>query len=222
VQKVFAGTEKEFLQQESPEMPPSNPMAMMSGLGSQPVMMLSTIGLGYLVNTLFSGFALVRLPFPLTPRFRVMTHRDLDLSWLDSSYVSSMTWYMLTMYGSRPLMTLVLSLFQQEATEDVSTQQGVHSLVQPGGPGGGGGAPMGPQFNPKQAFGGEMEQLKFTHCPPSATLAAERALAGPKGLAELRIDALRASVRDAVHRADREREASIQSLVAHSHAQARS
>lgn len=48
-------------------------MSMLDGLKSQAVFMLSNVGLGMLINALFAGFVLVKLPFGLANRFKDLT-----------------------------------------------------------------------------------------------------------------------------------------------------
>ena len=50
----------------------------------------------------------MKVPFPLTQGFRSMLQRGVELSTLDVSYVSSLSWYFLVMFGIRGLMVLLL------------------------------------------------------------------------------------------------------------------
>lgn len=62
------------------------------------------------IQHFFSGFILLKVPFPLTAGFKSMFQRGLaaELPDLDSSYVSSVSWYFLVMYGLRSFFRLVL------------------------------------------------------------------------------------------------------------------
>ena len=93
------------------------------------------------ISYFFSGFVLVKVPFGLTNRFKVMLQRGVDLSTLDVSYVSSLSWYFLLMYGLRSVFKLVLG--QDSVAEEEKRMLNMQMGMM------GGGAPMGgPQ--PKQ------------------------------------------------------------------------
>lgn len=93
---------------------PKNPFegggidGMMEGMKKQMVMMIpQTIIMGW-INFFFSGFVLLKLPFPLTLRFKVMLQRDIQTPDLDVTWVSSLSWYFLTLFGLNAVYMLVL------------------------------------------------------------------------------------------------------------------
>lgn len=108
-------------QQPQPNELPDSPFneAMMDGLMEQAkkslVMMVpQTVIMGW-INFFFTGFVLstwrtdaVRLPFPLTQRFKLMLQRDVDTADLSVSWVSSLSWYFLNLYGLDAIYRLVL------------------------------------------------------------------------------------------------------------------
>ena len=61
------------------------------------------------IQHFFSGFILLKVPFPLTAGFKNMFQRGLaDLPDLEPSYVSSVSWYFLVMYGLRGFFRLAI------------------------------------------------------------------------------------------------------------------
>jgi len=88
--------------------PMTNPMAMMDGMKGNISFMVPNMIMMTFISYFFSGFVLVKVPFDLTNRFKVMLQRGVDLSTLHVSYVSSLSWYFLLMYGLRSVFRLVL------------------------------------------------------------------------------------------------------------------
>ena len=83
-----------------------NPNKMNSMMGGQVATLLPTILLGTWVSYFFSGFVVARLPFPLTDTFKSMLQSGLTLGGLDASYVSSLSWYLLSIFGLRTISNL--------------------------------------------------------------------------------------------------------------------
>lgn len=51
------------------------------------------VGAMQLVSYFFPGFVATRLPFSLTERFRVLTQQGIGVPLLDTSFVSTSSWY---------------------------------------------------------------------------------------------------------------------------------
>lgn len=94
------------------DVPPPNPMSdpsqmqnMMMGSMSN---MVSMMVVGAIINQVFSGFVTIRVPFPLTIRFKPMLQRGIQLSTLSSSWVSSASFYFICLFGLRGVFSLIL------------------------------------------------------------------------------------------------------------------
>lgn len=91
--------------------------------------------------------------FPTRSDIEMMFQRGLDLSTLDTSYVSSVSWYFLVMFGLRAFFRLAIGELNQETQESMITQHsfGVTNVA------------PNPQnkFNPEQALKTEADNLQF-------------------------------------------------------------
>ncbi|KAJ6134539.1 ER membrane protein complex subunit 3 [Penicillium sp. IBT 18751x] len=95
--------------------PPANPMtdpqgmeAMMGMLKGNMMMMIPQTLIMSWINAFFSGFVILKLPFPLTIRFKSMLQsgvmtRDLNVQW-----VSSLSWYFLNLMGLQSVFGFIL------------------------------------------------------------------------------------------------------------------
>lgn len=70
--------------------------------------------MGVVVSFFFSGFVMGRVPFSLSPRFRPMVQRGVDLASLDVAYFTSLSYYIMLLFASRG----PFSLFFREDTVD--------------------------------------------------------------------------------------------------------
>jgi ER membrane protein complex subunit 3 len=63
------------------------------------------------ISYFFSGFIIIKLPFPLTNSFKAMLQQGIAIDNLDPSYVSSLSWYFINLFGTRGILSLVLDQF---------------------------------------------------------------------------------------------------------------
>lgn len=106
---------------------PSNPQSAMSALmnpdllSNQAVSIATSVIpqmlLGQWASSSFAGLVVCRLPFTLTPRFRTMLQSGIEFAGrnLDVSYVSSLSWFVLNIFGVSEL----LILFSQSQEESI-------------------------------------------------------------------------------------------------------
>jgi len=102
---------------------PMDPMAMMDGMKQNLLMIVPNMLLMGWVSYFFAGFVLVKLPFPLSDRFKGMLQRGIAIRNLDASYVSSLSWYFLNMFGLRGVYALLLGTDANTGGEDQFVQQ---------------------------------------------------------------------------------------------------
>jgi len=140
----------------------SNMMSMMQGNTAN---YISNIGFMFWVNSFFSGFLLVRLPFMLSETLRPLVQRDVMLQPFDTSYISSLSWYFISFFGLGGLNRIVLGSSAEDIDMKMMREQmgGMNPMM-----GGGDGmmAPppmpgMGGQYNPNPMFNDEKNELKM-------------------------------------------------------------
>ena len=65
--------------------------------------------MGTIVTFFFSGFVLGKVPFGLSPRFRPMLQRGVDLAALDVSYFTGLSYYILLLFSSQGPFSLAFA-----------------------------------------------------------------------------------------------------------------
>lgn len=108
--------------------PPANPMsdpAAMDGMmgmmkGQMAMIIPQTLIMGW-INAFFSGFVVLRMPFPLTPRFKQMLQsgvatRDLDVRW-----VSSISLYFICLFGLQSVFIYLLGSDNGKLSDEISS-----------------------------------------------------------------------------------------------------
>jgi len=140
-----------------------NPMAMMDGMKGQFLFMIQNMVMMQGIGYFFQGYVLVKVPIPLTMGFKMMFQRGLDLSTLETSYVSSVSWYFLVMFGLRAFFRLVIegdssSSSKQETSESFAIQADNGTTAKRPASG----APGAPKFDAAKAIKAELENLELT------------------------------------------------------------
>ncbi|KAF2831652.1 transmembrane protein [Ophiobolus disseminans] len=132
--------------------PMSDPAAMegMMGMmkGNMAMMVPQSLIMGW-INAFFSGFVIMKLPFPLTPQFKSMLQSGVGTRDLDVRWVSSLSWYFLTLFGLQPVYNFILG--SNNAANQVTQQMAMSN------PGAG---MMGPEQDPDKLFLNEAENLE--------------------------------------------------------------
>ena len=145
-----------------------NPMDAMKG---QMVMMGTQMGLGYFTETFTSGFVALRMPFALTERYKTMTQAGIGVAALDTTYVSSTSWYMMTMFG----LPQVLRLFQRVGGAGAGGLDEARMMQMQMGMVGAQAGAAGP-FNAAAAYAAEKDNVLLAEWAPAPLLQAERLL----------------------------------------------
>jgi ER membrane protein complex subunit 3 len=138
-----------------PANPMSDPAAMegMMGMmkGNMAQMIPQTLIMSW-INAFFAGFVILRLPFPLTIRFKSMLQSGVNTRDLDVRWVSSLSWYFLCLFG---LQGVFMFLLGDNAASAMAQQM---AGMQPMG--GAGANPFGPGQDPGKMFKAEAENLE--------------------------------------------------------------
>lgn len=93
---------------------------MMDNMKGMMVMMATTIPAMAWINSFFAGFVLAKVPFSMTQQFRSLTQSGIDMANLDVSYVSSVSFYFLIVFGLNQLQSLLL--------DDEGDEEGMKAL----------------------------------------------------------------------------------------------
>ncbi|KAK9448976.1 integral membrane protein DUF106-domain-containing protein [Limtongia smithiae] len=111
---IFLKDQEAFQKRDEPK-PPANPLTepggmdqMMDMVKGQMVMIIPQTVLMSWVNFFFSGFILMKLPFPLTIRFKSILQSGVATKDLDVRWVSSISWYFLNLFGLRSVYDILL------------------------------------------------------------------------------------------------------------------
>ena len=91
----------------------------------------------------------MKLPFPLTPQFKQMLQAGVGTRDLDVRWVSSLSWYFLTLFGLQPVYNFILG--SKNAANQMAQQMQQGQM---------GANPMGGAEDPEKIFLAEGENLE--------------------------------------------------------------
>lgn len=164
------GPESRGQGQANPMSDPAAMEGMMSMMKGNMMMMIPQTLIMSWINAFFAGFVILRLPFPLTIRFKSMLQsgvmtRDLDVRW-----VSSLSWYFLCLFGLQGVFYFLLGA-ENQAAQVQQMQMGMPAGGAPGAAGGVPGVPglaattnlpnpFPPAQDPDKLFLAEVENLE--------------------------------------------------------------
>ncbi|KDQ20633.1 hypothetical protein BOTBODRAFT_26639 [Botryobasidium botryosum FD-172 SS1] len=132
---------------------PSAMEGMMDGMKKQMVMMVPQMVIIGWLNFFFSGFVLIKLPFPLTLGFKSMLQRGIETPDMDARWVSSLSWYFLNLFGLNGLFKLILG---NDNAADSSRDMASSPMAMPTGP-----MVMGPGQDFNKTLLGEKDSLEL-------------------------------------------------------------
>ena len=102
--------------------PMANPAGAMEGMMGNASFMIQNMIMMQGIQHFFSGFVLLKVPFSLSRGFKPMFQRGIDLPSLNVSYVSSVSWYFLVMFGLRGLFRLIIGDPSRDSVDSTALQ----------------------------------------------------------------------------------------------------
>ncbi|GIL50129.1 hypothetical protein Vafri_6437 [Volvox africanus] len=120
----FAGEKGVFSQKAVTRSPQeamaTDPSVMVDMMKKNLTGMVPQLAMGMVVNFFFQGFVIGKVPFPLSPRFKPMLQRGIDLVSLDVSYFTSLSYYILLLFGLRGAFSLV---FREDVIDETEVMR---------------------------------------------------------------------------------------------------
>ncbi|RCI09676.1 hypothetical protein L249_3830 [Ophiocordyceps polyrhachis-furcata BCC 54312] len=136
--------------------PPANPLSdpsqmdgMMSMMKNNMAMIIPNTLIMSWINAFFSGYVIMKLPFPITLKFKSMLQAGVQTKDMDPRWMSSISWYFLCIFGLQ--FVYVFLLGSDNAASQMAQQMAAQQM--PIGPMG------GPGQDPDKQFKMEAENL---------------------------------------------------------------
>ncbi|CAK7202717.1 hypothetical protein SEUCBS139899_005444 [Sporothrix eucalyptigena] len=123
---------------QAPPNPMTDPNAMdgMMGMmkGNMAMIIPNTLIMSW-INAFFSGYVIMKLPFPLTIKFKSMLQAGVATRDMDARWMSSISWYFLCIFGLQSVFNFLLG--NENAASQMAQQMGQMGPAMPqmGGPG---------------------------------------------------------------------------------------
>ncbi|KAF4965229.1 hypothetical protein FSARC_6948 [Fusarium sarcochroum] len=157
--------------------PPANPLSdpgamdgMMGMMKNNMAMIIPNTLIMSWINAFFSGYVIMKLPFPITIKFKSMLQAGVQTREMDPRWMSSISWYFLCIFGLQ--FVYVFLLGSDNAASQVAQQMQAQQMPNPmmGGPG----------QDPHKQFVAEAENLNVVEHYSVLDNVEERLLAGIK------------------------------------------
>ncbi|RYP25156.1 hypothetical protein DL765_000037 [Monosporascus sp. GIB2] len=136
--------------------PPPNPMTdpgamdgMMGMMKNNMAMMIPNTLIMSWINAFFSGFVIIKLPFPITVKFKSMLQAGVATREMDPRWMSSISWYFLCYFGLQSVFNFLLG--SDNAASQMAQQMAGMGPQAP--------QMMGPGVDPDKQFKAEAENL---------------------------------------------------------------
>lgn len=148
--EFFVAKEKGVFHQKTVSKPSlesmtSDPTMMVDGMKRSLTSVIPQLVMGAWVNFFFSGFVMGRVPLSLSPRFKPMLQRGVDLQSLDVSYFTSLSYYIMLLLALRGPFSLV---FREDTLDDAEMMRRQMNPM------------AGPAFDAANAFNAELKALE--------------------------------------------------------------
>ncbi|OIW35456.1 transmembrane protein [Coniochaeta ligniaria NRRL 30616] len=138
---------------QAPPNPLSDPSAMDGMMGmmkNQMAMIIPNTLIMSWINAFFSGYVIMKLPFPLTIKFKSMLQAGVATRDMDPRWMSSISWYFLCIFGLQSVFNFILG--SDNAASQMAAQ--MNQMGAQGTP-----QMFGPGVDPDKQFQAEAENL---------------------------------------------------------------
>lgn len=140
---------------------PQGSEMLMGGMRAQVMQYVPQTLVMQWVSAFFGGYVVMKLPFPLTNKFKEMLQANINTQDLDVRWVTSISWYILLLIGLGGVYTLILG--SENMAANPATTQGTQ-------------APLMPNVDKKKLFEHEAELLELQRPKSVLTGAQKRVL----------------------------------------------